>query len=121
MHIPSDPQVRSDAPGVVGKSAEIVSPATYAVPEASTAIPAAVSQPCAPPRKVAYSRVVPPGPSFATNASEHRPKASQPPLYVGSAADGVAGKSTESAYPATYTLPSPPTAIARGYPAPTYV
>src|SRR3990172_3840416 len=59
---------RSKAPGVVGKSAEKVSPARYALPSASTATARASSIEL-PPRTVPYTRVSRSGLNFTTKAS----------------------------------------------------
>src|SRR5437867_9726224 len=56
------------APGVAGKSGEVVSPATKAEPFASRAIPLAESQ-SAPPSRVEYTRELPSGESRTTKAS----------------------------------------------------
>src|SRR5579871_1378451 len=54
---------------VVGKSLEEVLPATYTLPSLSRAMAAEVSS-SAPPKNVDHNNSRPPGPSFATNASE---------------------------------------------------
>ena len=53
----------------IGKFDDIVPPPTYALPDASTAMPLAMSLPL-PPRNVAYSAAVPAALSFSTNAFE---------------------------------------------------
>ena len=63
--IVSPANVRSNAPGVVVKSAEYVWPVTYTLPAGSsaTSLPTSVSEP---PRKLANRRVEPVASSFAT-------------------------------------------------------
>ena len=118
---PSDPHEVSKAPGVTGKFSDRVTPVTNAFPPESTAIPNARSSLAFPPRKVEYTRPVPDGFIFVTNASEQCsgpiPK-KHPPLYVVSNAPAVVGNLDESVSPTMYAFPAESIAMASGVPWP---
>ena len=88
---------RESAPAVVGKSGDWLTPATNALPRRSTAIPLPRSLPI-PPRYVEYTRALPSGGSFVTNASK----------VAGSLSVCIAsfcGNPPFKLWPVTYALP----------------
>jgi len=98
--------VVSSAPGVVGKSAPLVKPATYALPAGSTATRWPLST-IAPPMQVEYVSAEPVVFSFVT-------KTSYCPRFVRLKAPAVVGKSAEIVSPVTKALPEALTAMPRG-------
>jgi hypothetical protein len=96
-------RVGSTAPGVIGKRA-VVTPVTYALPEALIAMASPLVLPPSPPRYVEYSSALPAGFSFVTNALPM-------PLALVSNAPDVVGKSGEPVRPVRYALPMASTAI----------
>ena len=94
--------VVSNAPGVAGKSLDVVVPATEMLPIGSTAKDDPVSFEL-PPRNVDHSKVPPPAAIFVM-------KTSLPPFAVVSKAPEIVGKSVEDVPPVTKTLPAESTA-----------
>src|SRR2546422_6604 len=86
-------RVDRSGPGWVGKSGEVVKPATYALPRVSTAMPRPSSDEL-PPRYVEKTRAEPIALSFAT-------KASTPPPKLRCNAPNDVGKSLEMVSPIT--------------------
>src|SRR5688572_8169614 len=93
--------IGSKASGVVGKSGEYVDPVTYAAPRASAWTSPGLSA-FAPPRRVPYIRLSPPGDSFVTKPSSLEGS----PLKVVSNAPGVVGKSGDDVEPVTNAAPA---------------
>ena len=92
-------------PAVVGRSAEVVYPATYSLPEAPSRTIALGKSLPVPPSSVSQETAVPSAVSFATNVS-------RPPAFAVTAPGGLFGNELDAVGPATYAFPAESAAMA---------